>query len=277
MKSDEQYRQVIELKQSGMKIFEIVKITGLTRGCVNNWIRRGSPLHEGKLKKFQELDSETTPLEYLKTLNESLTESERNSAYSFILGMYLGDGCIYKYLRTKQLTIALDKKYQKLNDYVINSMKTLFNKEPNIYDRSIDNGQKFKANCINVRYYSKHLGLIFPHEGAGAKHLREIKLTDWQTSIISPVDIVKGLIMSDGSYYFCNTFKKFKYTFSNCSLDICNILMTYLGELGIVYNFHKKKTLAPKGTTYKYHVDVAKQSEVTKLHNLIGDKNNIVL
>lgn len=189
--------------------------------------------------------------------------------------MYLGDGCISKVGRTKSLHISLDLKYTKLNEYVIEQLTVLFGKKPYVLNRSINRGQIHKSNSLDVKVYSIDIGILFPHEGSGPKHLRKIELTEWQKRIINPIQLVKGLIMSDGSYFHCNTHNRDNYNFSNTSKDICRILADMLDILGIKYNSHLKKKIGAKGTTLKMHINVNKCEDVKKLHALIGDKNHI--
>ena len=270
-KNHETYLKVMKLKSEGMRICDIVRITGLGRSCISNWINR-----ESKPKFTSSLELTSNPIEFLQSLNRNIDDSLRNSTYSFILGLYLGDGCIARNTRTKQLSIALDKKYHTLNEYVIESFNVLFGKPALIVDRSVNRGQKFMSNSINVRYSSTNLGLIFPHEGVGAKHLRKIELTEWQTGIIDPIGIVKGLIYSDGSYFYNKQNNSFNYNFANSSEDIINILEHYLQKIGIVYNKNVKRSLGAKATVLKIHVNVNRKSDVAKLHSLIGDKLEIV-
>lgn len=275
-KTNEQHAEVMKLHSNGMRIVDIVSLTGLTRSCVNNWINRGSKIHGNTAQlKYSRLDPEN-PIDSLRIKTSSDDVDKMYSAYSFVLGMYLGDGCISKVGRTKSLQIALDMKYNKLNEYVVDQLTVLFGKKPYVLDRSVDRGQKNKSNSLDVKVYSIDMGILFPHEGSGAKHLRKIELTEWQKRIINPIQLVKGLMMSDGSYFHCNTYNRDNYSFCNASKDICRILIEMLDILGIKYNSHTKKKIGVKGTVLKTHVNVNRREEVKKLHDLIGDKNQIV-
>lgn len=273
-KTKEQYEEVIKLKADGHTVKRIVELTGLTRSCVNNWVNRGSKIHTG-ISKCNTKVLDKTPIEYLNSLNPNISNEERYSTYSYLLGLYFGDGCIGRVGRTKCLLISLDKKYTKLNEYVKDSFKTLFNKDPGVLDRSIDNGQKCVVNCVVVRHYSVNLGLIFPHEGIGEKHLRKIELQPWQLDILDYVQFVKGLIHSDGSYYYNKQGKSWNYNFCNTSSDIFEFCKMGLDVLGISYNWHQKKKLGERGTALKNHLNIVKQLDVKKLHTLIGDKEDI--
>lgn len=264
-KSIEQYEKVIELYSSGTKIHEIVKMTGLGRSCINNWIIRGR-------KNTKTTINATNPIEYLKELNSNNDELKTFSYYSFLFGLYLGDGCL-SISRVATLSIALDKKYEKMNNYIEKCFTELFNKNPQIYDRSIDRGQKFKSNSICIKCSKKNLEILFPQHGKGKKHSRAIELREWQNIIISH-ELVKGLIYSDGSYYYCKKRQQYEYNFSNSSYDIIKILEKHLTILNIQYNVNKKIKSNSKSKSEKYHINIVAQDSVKMLHNLIGDKNN---
>ena len=53
-------------------------------------------------------------------------DENKIKAYSYILGLYLGDGYINKTARTYRLRIALDKKYSQLNSFAKMNLQTLF-------------------------------------------------------------------------------------------------------------------------------------------------------
>lgn len=128
--------------------------------------------------------------------------------------------------------------------------------------------------------------MIFPHCGAGMKHLRKIELQYWQKQIINPTELVKGLMFSDGCFYYDKFNKKYFYNFSNCSPDIIDILTQSLINIGVHYNFNKKHKLN-KNSTIKgrevcarvlaNHVNICSIASVKKLHDLIGDKNNPIV
>ena len=271
----DQYSTAMRLLGEGKRIIEVVQLTGLTRSCVNNWRRGFGKTHMNENIQIGRTSIED-PVEYLCSMNSLVDRFDIFNAYSFILGMYLGDGCISPMGRTKCLQIALDNKYPNLIELVRSNLKLIFNREPSVYDRSVDRGQKYISNSIHMKIYSINLGILFPHEGSGSKHLRKIELTEWQKRIINPSQLVKGLMMSDGSYFHCNTYNRDNYSFCNASKDICRILTEMLDILGIKYNSHTKKKIGVKGTVLKTHVNVNRREEVKKLHDLIGDKNQIV-
>jgi hypothetical protein len=257
------FNSYLKIKDSGMSIIDMSILLQVPKTTIRDWVsgRSGS-----KYLKTISSEEPIDPVLQLTQLNPSLSNEERYSIYSFILGLYLGDGCIVKIRTTKRFGITLDKKYDKLNSLVIDSFGKLFGKSPYVHDRSLRKG--IKNNCIDVYYHSKSVGNIFPHEGVGKKHLREISIAEWQHEIIDPVNIVKGLIFSDGYYSKCRG-RDF-IGFDNRSLDICNILIRYLGILGINCSF----CIGNCRTGKVYRVAVYSKEHVNKLMSLIGNKND---
>lgn len=258
------YDDVLNFRRSGMKISEIVNETGLSRSCINNWINRGAPVRAMK-NMIEPLKS---PIELITEMTSDLAEHEARMVYSFVLGMYLGDGCIHAISRSMQFTLSLDKKYNELNEYVIAVCDLLFNRKASIYDRSVDRGQKTISNCINVKYCNKLLGILFPQHGVGKKHTRIIELSEWQLSFVNDIYLCQGLFFSDGCYYFDKANSKWMYSFTNKSSGIVEILRWSLDRLGI------RSNIRDKGDSQI--LTVKHRSDVSRLHDMIGDKNSIV-
>lgn len=250
---ESKYVEVMKLLETGMKISDIAKLTGINRSSISNWkCRKGRGTY---LTPTEGL----TPVEYLHLLRDGWSDVDAED-YSYILGLYLGDGCIYSMPRTKIITFTLDKKYPKLNEYTVEVLGRFFNKKPLICDRSKQN----RGNAIDIKICSSKLDLIFPQHGRGVKHRRSITLSDWQINLINHGSLVKGLIMSDGCYYFDSHNKKHMYSFSNKSEDIVRILSRSLTELNIAFDISKSKN--------SYTLRVCRTSDVSKLFDLIGNK-----
>jgi predicted AlkP superfamily phosphohydrolase/phosphomutase len=97
---------------------------------------------------------------------------DKKESYSYILGLYLGDGYINLSERTYRLRIALDTKYQKVIKECEDNLIILFpnNKVNNIIR---------KETTTYVYVYSNKLPLLFPQHGVGKKSSRKIELFDW--------------------------------------------------------------------------------------------------
>lgn len=69
--------------------------------------------------------------------------------YCYLLGLYLGDGCISKSTRVWRLRITLDKKYPRIIDRCRAAIDALFpGQHASIHPRSY--------GCVDVSHYSRH-------------------------------------------------------------------------------------------------------------------------
>jgi hypothetical protein len=236
MKTKDEYQKVCELFGQGIKKSKIAEIMGLDRGTVRRWITTG---FTGKSSN---------------DIIESLILKKED--YSYILGLYLGDGYINKTDRAYRLRICLDLKYNLLNDYAFERLKNLF---PN---NSV--GSVHSSGCIYLYVYNKHLPIMFPQHGSGRKHLRNIILENWQVNMIDWVELLRGLFHSDGSYYFDRG--KDYFNFTNLSDNILNLFKMCCHNLGIHYTQTNDKTIR-----------IGKRQDVKTVKELIGTKINMVL
>jgi hypothetical protein len=161
-------------------------------------------------------------------------------SYSYLLGMYLGDGHLANTGRSFQLRIALDGAYPDVVEECAGAMILgLPVVRPAVRRDRVE-------RRINVSAGSKHWPDLFPQMGPGPKHERPIVLAPWQREIVEahPWPFVRGLIHSDG----CRTVNRFKtrlpsgrvaeyayprYFFSNLSADIRGLLCESCERLGL--------------------------------------------
>jgi hypothetical protein len=86
----------LALRESGLSIAQIARDLGVPRPTVNDWVL-------GKIPRVREPLDQTT-------LIASLPRS-----YVYLLGLYLGDGCISAHPRGAfKLRIALDSRYPRI-------------------------------------------------------------------------------------------------------------------------------------------------------------------
>jgi hypothetical protein len=162
-------------------------------------------------------------------------------AYCYLLGMYLGDGCIWVNRRgSASLAITLDSAYPGIVAETRNALSVVW--------------PGMNASCVLrkdgrvtiLKAYHPVLPMAFPQHGRGRKHLRPIRLVDWQLELTHrcPRPLLRGLIHSDG----CRTVNRFqtalpsgrvaqyeypRYFFSNLSADIRGIFCDHCDLLGI--------------------------------------------
>lgn len=164
--------------------------------------------------------------------------------YSYILGSYLGDGCISKTKRTYKMRIFNCVTHKEIISDQKRSLKKLFSNNKVSSSRTHAIG-----NCIQVLVYNKSLPIMFPQYGDGKKHDRDVSLKDWQLEIIrkEPECFIKGLVDSDGSYFYSRKSQPknsdvihMYYQFTNTSKDILNVYRDTMDLLGIHYTSVKK-------------------------------------
>lgn len=138
--------------------------------------------------------------------------------YSYLLGLYLGDGYIASHARgVFRLRIVMDSAYPGIIDACCAAMEALMPTQ-----RAYR--QQTKSRCIVIAMYSKHWPCLFPQHGPGRKHERPIKLEPWQEVHVeaTPASLIRGLIHSDGCRVVANDrgVASVRYHFSNRSEDI---------------------------------------------------------
>ena len=122
--------------------------------------------------------------------------SVRAKPYSYLFGLYLGDGCISDgaAMRSKgvyALSIACGNTWPGLMDECEKAISAVMpsnkvNRVP-------------KPGMHEVKSYSKHWPCLFPQHGPGRKHERAIILEPWQQQIVDefPRKFIRGLIHTD--------------------------------------------------------------------------------
>jgi len=95
--------------------------------------------------------------------------------YAYLLGLYLGDGCISASHRdVYRMRIVLDSSYPGIIAECCAALEALFPQ------KSAHAGKRPTSNCVEVSMCSKHWPCFFPQHGPGRKHLRPIRLAAWQ-------------------------------------------------------------------------------------------------
>jgi hypothetical protein len=116
--------------------------------------------------------------------------------YAYLLGLYLGDGCI---------SVGGDpaKGVWALRIFCADAWPGL-RAECQAAMRAIRPANKAslrpRDGCTEVISYSQHWPCLFPQHGPGKKHTRGIKLDPWQQDIVDrhPGAFARGLFHSDG-------------------------------------------------------------------------------
>jgi hypothetical protein len=237
---------VRRLIEHGMTEREVVETTGIPASTVGRW-------RQGRTSAFGERIA-TPPRRWRMGVPR---------AYSYLLGMYLGDGCVSRGKRAHMLRVALDAAYPMIIAQCQVAMRVLMpNAVAYVYPRR-------GARMVYVQSVTDLWLQAFPQHGPGRKHERPIVLEDWQQQIVDayPEEFLRGLIDSDG----CRTVNRFttklpsgrvaeyayaRYFFSNLSPDIRGLFCTTCDALGLRWTQSN-----PRNISVSHRVSVARLDE----------------
>jgi hypothetical protein len=179
--------------------------------------------------------------------------------YVYLLGLYLGDGCISAAPRgVFKLRIVLDAKYRGIIDEAQRAVG-------DVMPLNKVTVQIRPKNCVELYAYSKAWPCLFPQHGPGKKHERTIALEAWQKRLVarSPDALLRGLIQSDGCR-FMNTGRAWRhprYSFCNRSEGIKEIFCAACEQLGLHWTRSGPKTIY-----------VSRKADVAMLDRIVGPK-----
>jgi hypothetical protein len=261
VRPESEYRQALELIEAGINDCEIGRRLGIPRGTIRDW-RVGLASGSGgrtQLWTGRRVAATNTCFR----CNDGWVDEE---AYAYLLGAYLGDGCISVMPRNVfRLRIACDLKYPEIINEIASSI---------VITRGIEQvGFVLCPGCVEVYSYWKHWPCLFPQHGFGRKHQRLIELAPWQQLIVTahPKELVRGLIHSDGNRHVnpitrrlpsgTKHYRYTRYMFTNVSTDILGIFTSALDLLGV----HWTQTTARD-------VAVSRRDDVAFLDTFIGPK-----
>ncbi len=249
-------QSALTLLRSGVPNAEVSRRLGVPKGTVGHW------LHNDRAKHG------TLPGHFQRPCPRCDGRELDETAYSYLLGLYLGDGYIVEYAkhRAPSLSIACDEGWPGLINAAEAAMRAVFPDNKTCQVRSV--------GCRYVKLYSKHLPCLFPQHGPGKKHDRLIALEPWQQGIVDahPWEFVRGLIHSDGSR--CTNWtertvkgvrKRYEYPryfFTNRSEDIRRLYTRTLDALGVEWR-----------QANGWNVSVARRKSVELMDRHIGPKH----
>lgn len=195
-----------------------------------------------------------------------------SSAYSYLLGLYLGDGHIIqnRAMRAPSLSVSCADAHPGLMDECEQAIRAVFPGNSVCRVR--------RKGCHEVKLSSRHLWCLFPQHGPGKKHDRRITLEPWQQAIVDahPWEFIRGLIHSDGCRITNWTEKTVgaerkryeypRYFFTNLSDDIRQLYTDTLDRLGVEWTYCTRN-----GTPF--NVSVARKASVALLDAHVGPKH----
>jgi hypothetical protein len=239
----------IGLIGTGLSDYEIGRRTGASRSSVQRWRQCGAPT-----RSCNHCDSDWRPID--------------PASYSYLLGIYLGDGYLNKASQTPVLEISLDSRYPGIVEECLTAIRNAAEVDARTHRRLTRQG-----NSIRLTAGSPIWLAAFPQHGPGKKHLRSIKLAPWQTQIVDrfPESFLRGLIHSDGSRTVnrfsvalrtgSRTYAYPRYFFTNLSADILNLFCLSCERLGIRWTRSSDK-----------NISVADKCSVELLDSFVGPK-----
>ncbi|MGW1254294.1 transcriptional regulator [Streptomyces sp. NPDC002513] len=245
-------KRALALVAEGRSLNSVSRETGISRSAIRSWRTRteAGPRAGHPCPRCQEVPS----------------PPEAPAAYAYLLGLYLGDGCISPHRRDVYfLRVVLDRAWPGIIDACEEAMRAV--RPSNSVFRVGRQG------CVAVSSSSKHWPCLFPQHGPGKKHERRIVLEPWQQDIVDahPWDFIRGLIHSDG----CRTinwttrlvrgerrrYEYPRYFFTNLSRDIVQLFTDTLDRLGVEWTLANAR-----------NVSVARKASVALLDAHVGPK-----
>jgi len=238
------------LLSQGLNDCEISRMTGVPRSTVRGWRtgRQRVAQPEGGCYACN------SPAHHFADLP--------SREYTYLLGQYLGDGCITHYRRWIKLGVACCDAYPRIMDEVSDCIAAIVPTSKVARQPSV--------GCTIVYSNSRQWPCLFPQDGPGRKHERPIVLTDWQIEHCErhPEMLLRGRVHSDGSPCINRVRSKAgksyaypRYFFNNESDDILLIFGAACERVGVRYTWCRDNALA-----------VSRREDVARLDTFIGPK-----
>ncbi|MGW1547018.1 transcriptional regulator [Streptomyces sp. NPDC002346] len=251
-------KRALGLIAQGFSQNSVSKQTGISRAAIRSWQTRIEPLGWNRAAACPRCGGLPS-------------DPENPAAYAYLLGLYLGDGCISSARRGVYfLRIACADAWPGLIDACAEAMQI------------VRPGNKVfrvqRQGCQNVTCHSKHWPCLFPQHGPGKKHERKIALEPWQQKIVDthPWEFIRGLIHSDGCRIINWTtrlvggerkrYEYPRYFFTNRSDDIRKLFSDTLTAVGVEWT-----TLA-RGSS-PLNISVARRASVALMDAHVGPKH----
>ncbi|MGW7515634.1 transcriptional regulator [Streptomyces sp. NPDC054796] len=247
-------KHALSLVAQGQSLNAVSKRTGISRAALRSWQTRLEPL-----RALSDCPRCASPPRL----------PDDPAAYAYLLGLYLGDGCISRLGRTYSLRIACADAWPGLIDECEHAMRAV--RPDNRVSRAQQPG--YKA----VTSYSNHWPCLFPQHGPGKKHERPIVLAPWQEEIVEaePWGLLRGLVHSDGCRITNWTtrivggrpkrYEYPRYFFTNKSGDLLRLCGATLDRVGVEWRYTRRGG-------DDYNVSVARRESVALMDARVGPK-----
>ncbi|MFG2140562.1 transcriptional regulator [Streptomyces sp. NPDC048650] len=248
--------QALALVGQGRSLNSVSRQTGISRYAIRSWQTRIAPVS----RKAECPRCEPVP-----------RPPDAAMAYAYLLGLYLGDGCISRQpgRRGYALRVAGADAWPGLITACREAIKAV---RPANSVCIVQN-----QGCVMVTSYSRHWPCLFPQHGPGKKHERPIALEAWQQRIVAehPWELLRGLIHSDGcrmtnwtTRIVGGELKRYaypRYFFTNTSTDIIRLFTDTLDKVGVAWRATHQARKAQ-------NISVASKGSVALMDRHIGPK-----
>ncbi len=239
--------RALALVAQGRSLNSVSRETGISRAAIRSWQHR------------------LEPLPHMATPDPGPPADE--CAYAYLLGLYLGDGCISAHPRGTgyYLRIACADAWPGL---IIECREAITKVRPGIGVYTLQ-----KQGCTAVTSYSRHWPRLFPQHGPGKKHERTIALEPWQQEIVDahPWEFIRGLIHSDGcritnwtTRLVAGEQKRYEYPryfFTNLSGDVIRLFTETLDAVGVEWKQANDR-----------NISIARKASVALMDTHVGPK-----
>lgn len=251
-------KRALALVAQGRSMNSVSKQMGVSRAAIRDWKVRIEPL-PSVAKRGECVRCRPAP-----------GVPADPEAYAYLLGLYLGDGCVSRQPRGNySLRIACADAWPGLIDACTDAIRAV--RPENKVCRVRNKG------CVAVTSYSIHWPCLIPQHGPGRKHERSIALEPWQESIVGAHSwpFIRGLIHSDGcritnwtTRLVAGRRKRYEYPryfFTNKSDDIRKLFTDTLDRVGVEWT-----TLA-RGCD-PLNISIARRASVALMDEHVGPK-----
>jgi hypothetical protein len=249
-------KRALALVAQGRSLNSVSKETGISRAAIRSWQTRIDPLPRMLIQ--------ATPCVRCRPAPELPEDGE---AYAYLLGLYLGDGCVSAHPRSGYfLRIACADAWPGLINACEEAMRSI-NPSKRVY-------RVQAQGYVSVVSYSQHWPCLFPQHGPGKKHERPIALEPWQQEIVDahPWEFICGLIHSDGcritnwtTRVVAGEQKRYEYPryfFTNLSSDIIRLFTETLDQAGVEWKHANAR-----------NISIARKASVALMDTHVGPKH----
>jgi len=248
-------RQALDLINSGTSLRSVSRSSGVSRATLREWRDNPEKVRAARICCPRCDDDPSLP--------------EPRADYAYLLGLYLGDGCISAGGNPAKgvwkLRVMCADAWPGLIQECVRAIQAVRPASKVMLQQ--------KQGCQEVSSYSRHWPCLFPQYGPGKKHLRRIELQPWQQLVVAefPGEFARGLFHSDG----CRGMNRVRrpladgdrwyeyprYLFSNKSPDILGLCGQALDRLEVEWRFARWDMIS-----------VAKKGSVARLDEFVGPK-----